>query len=361
MTARFTLPRARPSLAAALACGALIGTLSGCGGNDSASSSSSGSIAPSAKAPAKVLGAVYGTRMTPQEAAAEASLKPTASGIRSEDPPLDPKVFDKPIAQYRAYATREAIAMRRPVAALIAALQHGDRDAAKQAWGDAYDRYLLLGAAYGALGDLDVAIDGTPGHLAGGVSDPGFTGIHRIEHDLWTGKPLPGIVTFAKGLQRNVDKLPHALRTVEITPLDYATRAHEIMEDAQRDMISNVAAPWSGEGLRATDDGLLATGVVLRTLSPILDGRGDALAQTTSYSQQLAMLIAQLKRAHGGQIPTLDQLTHTEHDEVNASLGALLEALSGIPGSLETQLAPGIPSIASQARAAGKASDTSAP
>ena len=46
------------------------------------------------------------------------------------------------------------------------------------------------------------------------------------------------------------ERLRAAVRTVEITPLDYATRAHEILEDAQRDMLSGVDAPWSGAGLR---------------------------------------------------------------------------------------------------------------
>ena len=48
----------------------------------------------------------------------------------------------------------------------------------------------------------------------------------------------------------------HRLREVlpgaSITPLEYATRAHEILEDAQRDLLSGADVPWSGEGVLAT-------------------------------------------------------------------------------------------------------------
>ena len=46
--------------------------------------------------------------------------------------------------------------------------------------------------------------------------------------------------------------LPHA----PLTPLEYATRAHEILEDAMRDLLSGTDVPWSGEGVLATDAGL---------------------------------------------------------------------------------------------------------
>jgi high-affinity iron transporter len=331
-------------LVALLAAGAL---LAGCGGDD-AKTHAGEAVAPASTAPAHPITKVYGTDASPAEVAAAAIQRPTAAGLRSEINPLPESAFDRPIARYLSYATGQARAMRQPVAALIAALQHGDRDAAETAWGEAYDRYLLLGAAYGALGDLDVAIDGTPGHLAGGVTDPDFTGLHRIEHDLWSGVPLPAIVPFARRLSADVDKIPHALTKIEITPLDYATRAHEIMEDAQRDMISDRAAPWSGAGVRATADGLAATETVIDTLRPVLNGRGEALPPVDTYMLRFRRVLDDVRRAHGGRWPRLPALSYEEHIRVNGTLGALLEALSSVPETLETTLPPAVPSIASQ-------------
>ncbi|MEV4420792.1 EfeM/EfeO family lipoprotein [Patulibacter sp. NPDC049589] len=262
-----------------------------------------------------------------------------------ETAPLPVAAFDRPIAAYRRYAGRDAVAMAAPAARLTAALRRGDRGAARTAWTAAYRRYLLLGAAYGALGALDDAIDGTPGGLRGGVHDPAFSGLHRVEHDLWTGRRPASIVPAAQRLQRLVARLPARVRTVEITPLDYATRAHEILEDAQRDFLSDRAAPWSSAGVVATAASVDATGVVLGTLRPILQGRGDALEPVETRMGQLRGVLAGIRRGHHGTTPRLDALGSTERARLTGALGAALEALAAVPGTLETVLPPDVPKI----------------
>ena len=126
---------------------------------------------------------------------------------------------------------------------------------ARRAWAGAYERYLRIGAAYGALGDLDAAI----------VDDR-----ERLERGLWTGEPLSALRPAAARLARDVRELRRTVPKIEITPLDYAIRAHEILEDAQRDMLSGAAAPYSGAGVRATAASLAATEAVIDTLRPLL-------------------------------------------------------------------------------------------
>jgi len=294
--------------------------------------------------------AIAGTSASAQAVADAAAQKPTGAGVRSELSPLPATAFDGPVARYRAYAGRQADAMAGAVARLAAALRRGDRAGAQAAWLAAYARYLRLGAAYGALGALDTAIDGTPGHLAGGVRDPRFSGLHRIEHGLWGGAPLATLLPWTARLAGDVGRLRHVVRSVAIDPLAYATRAHEILEDAQRDMLSGQAAPWSGAGVLATAASLDATEAVIGTLRPLLDGRGEALAPVQTQMAALARVLAAVRRAHGGAWPPLDALTRAEHERIDGALGALLEALAAVPGSLETTMTPTIPTIAEQAR-----------
>jgi len=288
---------------------------------------------------------VYNSRLSAQETADAADGRPTAAGPRPEVQPLSPAAFRAPVAAYRRYAIRDARAMVAPVAALRAAVARGDRGAARAAWGEAYDKYLLLGAAYGALGDLDGAVDGGPGGLARGVRDRGFTGLHRVEYGLWTGKSMASLRAPAARLARDVARLPRALARLAISPLDYATRAHEILEDAQRDFLSGAAAPWSGAGVRATAAAWRATDVVIGTLRTTLSGRGDALQGVESSLGVLGAELATIRRAHGGAYPALGALGRRERELLDGRLGRALEALSGIPGALETQLAPAIPAL----------------
>jgi high-affinity iron transporter len=305
-------------------------------------------VAPSAS-PAVSPGKIYNSRVSAsalgQSLADEVDAGDGTRYQQSELEPLPASAFRAPVAAYRHYAIAQSRAMAVPVARLLAAVRRGDRAGAKRVWSSAYDRYLLLGAAYGALGDLDVAIDGGAGGLKGGVKDPRFTGLHRVEHDLWSGVPTARVVPFARRLRRDVAQLPHALAVLEITPLDYATRAHEILEDAQRDQMSGRAAKWSGEGLLATAAGLRATDRVLATLDPMLTGRDSTQQVVETQLAVLHRALASVRAAHHGTYPPLPALTERERARVNGALGTALEGLSLVPGTLETTRIPTVKAI----------------
>jgi iron uptake system EfeUOB component EfeO/EfeM len=259
--------------------------------------------------------------------------------------PLPPSAFVRPIDRYRAYALVQLTAMQGRIGALERALAANRRSGARDAWRAAYVDYLHLGAVYGEFGTLDRRIDGSAGGLQGGASSPQFTGLHRIERGLWSSASPRSLLVWARGLGADVRALRHVVPTVAITPLDYATRAHEILEDAQRDLLSGVDVPWSGEGVLAAAAGLQATEEVINTLRPLLDGRENVIEAVDTGLQHLGSAMAALRREHGGHYPTLGQLTQRQSEVLNGTMGGTLEALSQVPGALETRLPPPIPSL----------------
>jgi hypothetical protein len=261
--------------------------------------------------------------------------------------PVSPAAFAGPTAEYRAYAERWAATLAGEVPRLRAALAGGGRAAAERQWELADDDYLHLGAVYGLLpGTLDARIDGLPHALPGpGAPNLPFSGLHRIEMGLWTGAPTPSLVSWANRLQTDVATLQRVLPTVQIDPLTYATRAHEILEDAQRDFLSGVDVPWSGAGVLATAAGLTATEEVVSTLTPLLEQRDGTLLDVNNWLDRLQGVLDQLRAAHGGSWPSLGQLTLTQREELNGTLAGALTPLSQIPGSLETTPIPVIPKI----------------
>src|ERR1700742_4413285 len=112
-------------------------------------------IAPAASTPGKD-GKVYGTTMTPQQAA-DAVIE---DGVHPDLVPLKPAEFDAPVARYRRYARGQAEAMISSAETLQRAAKRHDEPAARRAWAESFDRWLLVGAAYGALGDLDASLTG---------------------------------------------------------------------------------------------------------------------------------------------------------------------------------------------------------
>jgi high-affinity iron transporter len=181
--------------------------------------------------------------------------------------------------------------------------------------------------------------------LAGAAHDPSFTGLHRIELGLWTGAPVSSLARYAARMRGDVVDLRHAIPTLEVDPLDYATRAHEILEDAQRDLMSGTDVPWSGAGVLGTAAGLAATKEVIGTLVPLLQGRENTLIQVQVWLGRLQSVLTQVRDEHHGTWPSLSQLSTSQHDQVNGTLDGTLAALSEVPGTLETTSVTGFPPI----------------
>ena len=132
---------------------------------------------------------------------------------------------------------------------------------------------------------------------------------------------------------------------VKITPLEYATRSHEIIEDAQRDLLSAMDVPWSRQGVLGTAAGLAATEEVFHTLEPLLSGRENTEGEVRSELAMLRDVLDSIRRRHHGRYPSLSELGQYEHEQLNGYLAGALSALQDMPGTLETELHQAIPTL----------------
>jgi high-affinity iron transporter len=273
--------------------------------------------------------------------------------------PLPAQAFVGPVAAYKRYAEHWTTIAEHEARALRDALANGDRRSARSAWQATWSSYLHLGAVYGLFGDLNQEIDGMPNGILAGVADPHFSGLHRLEMGLWSGASPQSLVPVADALVRNLQSLLRTLPSVQIPPLEYATRVHEILEDAQRDLLSGTHVPWSGQGVLGTAAGLDATEEVFRTLQPLLSGRENTEAEVRSELGLLSSAIAQIRHNHKGW-PALTQLSMHEHELLNGTLAGALTALELLPGTLETKtpaLIPQLPAPSPAEKAAERAAE----
>jgi hypothetical protein len=294
----------------------------------------------------------YGSQVAAMENGFDRSGK-----LVSDLSPLPVAAFDRPVAEYRRYAERWAATLGHDVTPLTAALRAGDRARARRAWETAFSDYLHLGAVYGLLpGDLNDRLAGLP-PITG---DPHFVGLHRIEMGLWGNEPVRSLVGLSTGLGAAVQRLRVELPTlainpkspsvrlrrglvaVAVDPLDYVTRAHEILEDAQRDLMSGVDVPWSGQGVLGTAAGVAATRELLSTLKPIMSGRGNAYGTSEYWLGRMRAALRGVRRPDGAW-PSLHQLTPRQLQLIDGTLAGTLTALDQVPGTLETTNIPNIP------------------
>jgi iron uptake system EfeUOB component EfeO/EfeM len=268
----------------------------------------------------------------------------------SDLPPLPAAMFKEPVAEYRIYGVHQLTLMEGQITQLEHSLAANDRAAAQAAWRTAYASYMRLGAVYlaGEVATLNQKINGNPGGLQGGAASPEFSGLHFIEYGLWGTATPRTLLGSARHLGIAVRELKVLLPRVSITPLEYATRAHEILEDAVRDLLSGTDVPLSGEGVLATDAGLDATEEVFQTLRPLLKGRENVTSIVPTELASLQSTMRTLAAAHGGALPSNGALTQQQSELLNSRMGAALEALAQVPGALETEPTPQIPSIPKQ-------------
>jgi hypothetical protein len=279
-----------------------------------------------------------------EEVAARENFEENLAGEKISDlQPISPARFKQPVKEYKAYAHGWIERTIGDAKALGTTLSGGSRADAQNAWEKAWGDYMHLGADYGLFGELEEELDGTAGGPRTSPSDPGFVGFRRLEWGLWTGRPLRSLSSYDDRLVHDLKRLRAAVPGVEIDALDYATRGHEIIEDAQRDLMSGMDVPWSHQGVLGTAAALTSVEEVFHTLKPLLAGREDTEGEVGNWLLRLHKLFDSMR--HHGSYPTLTQMGEREHEEFNGYVAGALGALQMVPSTLETELYEAPPSI----------------
>ena len=230
-----------------------------------------------------------------------------------------------PVKQYTEYVTTGLATLVRRTTQLRDAVRAGDLGKARSAWLPAHLAYLRLGAAYGAFGDADAAIDGGPDGLPQGVADAGWTGFRRLEYGLWHGQSATQLRPVADKLAADVVALRASFPRSQIDPRDLGLRAHEIFEDVDRLTLTGDADQGSHSELAEVATALDSTKELIGVLRPVLATRYSGLSKVDSGLARLSSLLAALRPYR-----PLESLSGTERAQLNGIVGDLTEKLAPI-------------------------------
>ena len=275
----------------------------------------------------------YALRCLPDEAEAVTSptVRVNGTGLASSPAvvPVTSNDLIRLTKDYRNQVLTGLDALMRDTDALATTVRHGNRAASETAWLTAHLSYSRLGAAYGAFGDAATAIDGTADGLAGGTSDPAFTGFHRLEIGLWHDEPMAALAPVADRLHADVRDLRQSFPAAQIEPNDLALRAHEIMEDALQFEVSGRADYGSGTTLATTLANIEGTRTVLGVLRPLLQQRLPTLPTVDSWLDRATVAVQAARRPDGTWTP-VGALDRRHREEVDGALAELTEQLAPV-------------------------------
>jgi iron uptake system component EfeO len=244
-----------------------------------------------------------------------------------------------PDKQYHAWVAGQLPILAADVLTLERSVAAGDIVAAKAAWLSAHLEYESLGAAYGAFGDLDAAINGVPRSGLTALTDPNLTGFHRIEAQLWSGAAPQAIAPTAEALMTDVARLQSAFATAQIPPLDIGLRSHEILENAIQFELTGATDAGSETNIATIGANLVGTREALAPLEPLLATRYPALASTKSWLDRAAAIVQSYHRPDGSWTP-LPQLTRPQRQALNAALDESVQLLAPVATITDPRLAP---------------------
>jgi high-affinity iron transporter len=280
-----------------------------------------------------LMGSLAATESQPVTVSADAGSAVTAPVAVT---PVTVAELAGPNKLYQAYAAAQLTGLATAAAAIEADLRRGDLAQAKRDWLAAQLDWERVGASYDSFGDLGLAVDGLPDGLANGVSDKGFTGLHRLEYGLWHGQPASELLPVAVALERNVDTVSKNLTSDDLAgdPTQLPVRAHEIIEDALRDHLSAIDDEGAGAAYAMTYADTQVDKAALGYLSGLLGQREPGLVATAD-SQLAALDQALLATRAEGQWQPLTAVSLDKRQHVDAAIGALLETLAAVPDLLE--------------------------
>ncbi len=280
----------------------------------------------------------YRVRCLMEDASAAEGPDVTLTGPgRADNPGVRPVQFADLVPatlRYEHHVRRRLPAVVRGVEAMRVDLAAGRLGDARRDWLRAHLRYERLGAAYGAFGDLDGAINGLPDGLPRGVRNQSWTGFHKVELLLWRGAPATRLMAPTRRLAADLERLRRHFRTAEIDPLELTVRAHEISENALELELTGRTDFGSHSALATVAANLDGTRAALHFLKPFIKSRGLHWQRVRQLVERARVLLAHQRRPDGSW-RTLSSLPQRERERIDAVIGLVCERLAPVAVALE--------------------------
>src|SRR5918997_3795517 len=203
------------------------------------------------------------------------------AGAESTAPPVTvaPRVaadLAAGVASYRQYVLEQAGQTREASVAFTDAVRAGDLEAARAAYAPSRVGWERIEPVAGLVEELDGRLDARVDDFAG-VDDPDFTGWHRLEHLLFAQGTTEGGAPFADQLDADLVTLERELAGVDLTALDMANGATELIEEVSRGKITGEEDRYAHTDLWDFAANVEGSAAAVERLRPALEAQDPQL------------------------------------------------------------------------------------
>ena len=229
-------------------------------------------------------------------------------------------------ASYKQYVNAQVVALVDKTKEFTSAVKAGDVEKAKALFPVSRLYWERIEPVAESFGDIDPKVDGREDIIEEGQP---FTGYHRLEKDLWVSGLQPDSNTIADQLQSDIEDLATRAKTVELTPLQLANGAKELLDEVATGKITGEEDRYSHTDLwdfRANVDGSQAA---VNALRPVIQSRNPKLLSTLDENFAAVDTVLEKHRVGDG-FKLYTDLTEADIKEMSEAVDALGEPISQV-------------------------------
>ena len=232
-------------------------------------------------------------------------------------------------AGYQRYTTSQIEALVPKTQEFVDAVKAGNVEQAKDLFPVSRTYWERIEPVAESFGDIDPKIDGREDD----DRDPGvaFTGFHRLEKDLWVDGLQPDSNAMADQLMVDIKDLQAHVAAVELTPVQLANGAKELLDEVATGKITGEEDRYSHTDLwdfRANVEGSQAAVAALR---PVIDEKDPTLGPV--LDERFAAVEALLENYRVGDgFRSYTELTQDDLKKMTDAIDALSEPVSQVAG-----------------------------
>ncbi|MEW9547425.1 iron uptake system protein EfeO [Nonomuraea sp. NPDC050783] len=230
------------------------------------------------------------------------------------------------VASYKRYVKTQSDTLLVKTQEFVDAVKAGKIDEAKALYPVARTYWERIEPVAEIFGDLDPAIDAREADLADGEK---WTGYHRIEKDLWIRKDVGDSGPIADKLIADVKTIVAKANAAELTPLNLANGAKELLDEVATGKITGEEDIWSHTDLWDFAANLEGSKAAVQSLRPVLEERAPDLVKTLDekFAAAEAALEAH-RKGDGWQLH--NELSKAQLKTLSDAINALGEPISRI-------------------------------
>jgi iron uptake system component EfeO len=231
---------------------------------------------------------------------------------------------------YKRYVTSQIEALVAKNKEFTDAVKAGNVDQAKALFPVSRTYWERIEPVAESFGDLDPKMDGREDD----ERDPGvgFTGYHRLEKDLWVDGLQPDSAAIADQLDADIADLQSRVATVELTPVQLANGAKELLDEVATGKITGEEDRYSHTDLWDFKANVEGSQAAVAALRPVIDEKDPNLGPTLDQRFAAVETLLEAYRTPDGGFVLYTQLTEEDTKKMTDAVDALAEPISQVAG-----------------------------